>query len=101
MARHLAGRSEGVSEQPTASDSATLPFNTTVAYLGQSEGFDRVIRVSQSPLQVNPEVPGQLDWLHSLEQPLQNGHTQSSLFPKGDTTDLIHILSDCKQPPNT
>lgn len=72
-----------------------------IPYLRQSEGFYRVIRVSQSPLQVKPEVPGQVNWLHSLEQPLQNGDTQSSLFPKGDSTDLSHITSGWRQQPNT
>ena len=60
------------------------------SYLGQSEDFYRIIRVSQSPLQVNPEVPGHMNWLQSLQQSLQDGYTQSSLFPKGDTIDLIN-----------
>lgn len=61
-----------------------------ISYLGQSEDFYRIIGVSQSPLQVNPEVPGHVNWLQSLQQSLQDGYTQSSLFPKRDTTDLIN-----------
>lgn len=37
--------------------------------------------MSQSSLQFNPEVPGHMNWFQSLEQSLQNGYTQSSLFP--------------------
>lgn len=66
-----------------------------ISYLGQSEDFYRVIGVSQSPLKINPEVPGHVDWLHSLEQSLQNGYTQSNLFPKGDTIDLISSFMSC------
>lgn len=65
-------------------------------YLGQSEDFDGVIRVSQSLLQVSLEGPSHMNWLHSLKQSLQNGDTQSGLFPEDNTRDLIssHILPD-------
>lgn len=71
--------------------SAPLLCASKISYLGQSENFYGIIGVSQSPLKVNPEVPGHVNWLHSLEQSLQNGYTQSGLFPKGDITDLISL----------
>lgn len=63
-----------------------------MSYLGQSEDFYRITGVGEPPLQVTLEVPGHVNWLHSLEQSLQNGYTQSSLFPKGGT---IALISSC------